>query len=141
MSDTCGVLLKITSRQGDHVTVQEMKGEAILKGQTVYIKYTEAQQVDDVPVQATRTLIKIAPGELKIMRHGGVESEQTFQEGRRLPGFYRSPYTSFNLSTDTHMLYTAMKGAIGEVAWEYDLYAYEEMTGNFAISLHIQEET
>lgn len=132
------VKIVVTSRQDGEETVQEVTGEAFVRGDTAYIKYEEP---DPGPTGGvTRTLVKISGGELKIMRHGEVEAEQTFQVGRRLPGFYRSPFTKFNLSTHTRSLETRLVGPYGHIAWEYDLYVYEELSGNFAISLHIQEE-
>ena len=89
---------------------------------------------------SVRTTIKIAGNQLKLIRHGGIQSEQSFESGRRLPGFYRSPYTQFNLSTETSKLELVREGRSLTVEWEYDLYVYEELSGKFAISLHIQEE-
>lgn len=128
----------VTSRQDQEETVQEWMGEAFVKGDTTYIRYEEPEVVPGSGT--TRTLVKITGGDLKIMRHGGVESEQTFEVGRRLPGFYRSPLTSFNLSTRTRSLETSLTGATGQVVCEYDLYVFEDLSGHFAISLHIQEE-
>lgn len=140
MRDRNGSKVKITltSRQDGEETVQALSGESFVKGDTVYIRYEEPESG---PGGGTaRTMVKITGGELKIMRHGAVESEQTFQVGRKLPGFYRSPYMSFNLSTDTRMLETGLEGTSGHIVCEYDLYVYEELSGRFAISLHIQEE-
>ncbi|MEF2968994.1 DUF1934 domain-containing protein [Paenibacillus sp. M1] len=138
MPDRNKAKIVVASRQGADETVQEIIGEAFVRGDTAYIKYEEPEQ--GPTGGTTRTIVKITGGELKIMRHGEVESEQTFQVGRRLPGFYRSPFTKFNLSTHTRTLETRLDGPFGHVAWEYDLYVYEELSGHFSISLHIQEE-
>ncbi|WP_019639941.1 DUF1934 domain-containing protein [Paenibacillus fonticola] len=133
-------VIVINSRQGDgdEVSEQRIKGESLIKGNSVYIRYVEPEHGPTGGI--TRATVKISPDELKVMRHGEVESEQTFQQGKRLPGFYRSPYTRFNLSTDTSRLEVRLKGPYGTVTWEYGLLVHEEMTGHFAISLHIQEE-
>ncbi len=131
-------IIVINSRQGDEASEQRIKGESLTKGSMVYVRYDEPEP--GPAGGATRALVKISKDELKIMRHGEVESEQTFQQGRRLPGFYRSPYTRFNLSTDTSRLESDLDGSYGIVTWEYDLLVHEEMTGHFVISLHIQEE-
>lgn len=138
MPESKPVSLVLTSRQGAEETVQHLRGDAVRRGEAVYIRYEEP---DSGPEGATtRTLIKLTGDELKIMRHGGVEAEQTFRSGSRIPGFYRSPFTRFNLSTDTVKLESNWDGAVGQVVWEYDLYVFEELSGRFELSLYIQED-
>lgn len=138
MPEMSPVKLVLTSRQGQDETVQSLTGNAMIRDGAVYIRYNEP--VTEPAGGITRTMVKITGEELKIMRHGDVEAEQTFRAGQRLPGFYRSPFTRFNLSTDTVKMDSRLNGVAGLVTWEYDLYVYEELSGHFAISLHIQEE-
>ncbi|WP_018753749.1 DUF1934 domain-containing protein [Paenibacillus sanguinis] len=138
MSETIPVNLLLTSRQGGDETVQRLRGNALLRGESVYIRYDEPEPGPEGT--QTRTMLKITGEELKIMRHGGVESEQTFRSGQRLPGFYHSALTRFQLSTDTLKLDAQLIGVTGFVNWEYDLYVYEECSDRFIISLHIQED-
>ncbi|MED5017860.1 DUF1934 domain-containing protein [Paenibacillus chibensis] len=130
--------IRLQSRHQGEQVLQETEAEMFERGGALYLKYEEPEA--DLKGQKTRTLLKITRDSLKMIRHGAVESEQTFQEGQQLPGFYRSPYTSFNLSTQTSTLSILLEGGSGTVAWAYDLYVYEECTGHFDISLHIQEE-
>ncbi|WP_136607621.1 DUF1934 domain-containing protein [Paenibacillus dokdonensis] len=131
--------IRLQSRQEGESVEQEIEAEVFERGGALYLKYEEPEV--DLQGQKTRTLLKITPDILKMIRHGAVESEQTFREGHMLPGFYRSPYTTFNLSTQTSSLKVDLDGGFsGTVAWTYDLYVYEECTGHFDISLHIQEE-
>ncbi|MNW43880.1 hypothetical protein D3C74_210920 [compost metagenome] len=138
MPETKPVSLVLTSRQGTEETAQHLRGNAASRGESVYIRYEEPDPGPDGA--KTRTMIKLSGNELKIMRHGGVEAEQTFRSGCRLPGFYRSPFTQFNLSTDTVKLESRWDGKVGHVVWEYDLYVFEELSGRFELSLHIQED-
>ena len=132
--------IRLHSKQDGNVVVQEAMAEVFKRGGALYLKYEEPEA--DLKGRKTRTLLKIARDHLKMIRHGAVESEQTFQEGAALPGFYRSPYTSFNLSTRTNSLEIKWTGGFsGTVSWTYDLYVHEECTGHFDISLHIQEDT
>jgi len=139
-SDKYRVLVTLVSLHEGERSVLNVPGEAIVKGPQIYIRYEEPGQGPQEEDTAVRTTIKIAGSELKLIRHGGIQSEQTFQRGRRLPGFYRSPYTQFNLSTETREMDVVRQGRSLEVSWAYDLYVYEELSGQFAISLHIQEE-
>ncbi|NUU59211.1 DUF1934 domain-containing protein [Paenibacillus sp. JW14] len=135
-----GVSVTLVSQHEGERTVLNTTGEVIAKGQQLFIRYVEPGQGPQGEEIAVRTMIKIAGSELKLIRHGAVESEQSFQEGQRLPGFYRSPYTNFNLSTETRKLEISRDGRSLNVTWEYDLYVYEELSGQFVLSLHIQEE-
>lgn len=139
-SDKYDVSITLVSLQDGQRNVMEANGEVTSKGPHLYIQYEELEQGPRGEEVSVRTTIKIAGNQLKLIRHGGIQSEQSFEAGRRLPGFYRSPYTQFNLSTETNKLEVVREGHSLTVAWEYDLYVYEELTGKFAISLHIQEE-
>ncbi|MEK3945903.1 MULTISPECIES: DUF1934 domain-containing protein [Paenibacillus] len=139
-SDKYDVSITLVSLQDGQRNVMEANGEVTSKGPHLYIQYEELEQGPRGEEVSVRTTIKIAGNQLKLIRHGGIQSEQSFEAGRRLPGFYRSPYTQFNLSTETKKLEVVREGRSLTVAWEYDLYVYEELTGKFAISLHIQEE-
>ncbi|MDT3429006.1 uncharacterized beta-barrel protein YwiB (DUF1934 family) [Paenibacillus forsythiae] len=135
-----GVSVTLISRHEGETSILNVSGEAAHKGPQLYIRFEEPGQGPDGAGEAVRTTVKIRDDELRIIRHGGVQSEQSFRSGARLPGFYRSPYTQFNLSTETRALDISRQGRSLTVQWEYDLYVYEELSGQFAISLHIQEE-
>lgn len=130
--------IRLNSRHDGNDVVQEMAAEVFARGKALYVMYEEPEP--DLQGRKTKTTIKINGNSLKMIRHGAVESEQAFQEGLKLPGFYRSPYASFNLSTDTQSLKIDLDGISGEICWAYDLYVYEECTGHFAISFQIQED-
>ncbi|KWX79372.1 DUF1934 domain-containing protein [Paenibacillus jilunlii] len=139
-SEKYGVSVILESVQGGERNVLQAAGEVIARGDQLYLRYEETQPGPKGEAVSVRTTVKITGSGLKLIRHGGVQSEQSFVLGQRLPGFYRSPYTQFNLSTDTRKLDVKCAGRSLEVSWEYDLYVYGELSGQFAISLHIQEE-
>jgi len=138
MSNMRPVQIRLHSRYEGEDVLQEMKGEAVLKGSVLYVRYEEPQAGPEGGI--TRTTLKLGGQSLKIIRHGEVESEQTFELNRKLPGFYRSPYMSFTLSTHTHKLDLSIQGLSARAAWSYDFYRFDEEAGHFEISLHIQEE-
>lgn len=135
-----GVTVTLESRQDGQKNVITVAGEAVSKGEQLFIRYEETEQGPQGEAVSVRTMIKITGRELKLIRHGSIESEQSFETGKQLPGFYRSPYAQFNLSTATRKLDITRNGRSLEAAWEYDLYVYGELSGQFAISLYIQEE-
>ena len=138
MSHKTQALIRLQSRYDGEEVVQELPAELIVKGPDLYVRYEEPEKGPQGGT--TRTTMKITENAIKIMRHGEVQSEHSFQLGERLPGFYRSPYTTFNLSTHTTEMDMKLEGIYGHVSWAYDLYVYEDLSGQFEIHLHIQEE-
>lgn len=138
MPDMMKAAIQLRSHHEGEEVVQDMLAEVFARGSVLYVKYEDPE----VGPQggSTRTTIKITPDLVKIIRHGEVESEQSYQLGKTLPGFYRSPYITFNLSTHTHEMKMDIQGGLGCVSWSYDLYVYDDLSGVFAISLYIQEE-
>ncbi|WP_151737998.1 DUF1934 domain-containing protein ['Paenibacillus yunnanensis' Narsing Rao et al. 2020] len=141
LPDKYKVAITLESMQDGQRSVLQARGEAVARGAQLYIRYEEVQQGPRGEQVSVRNTLKISESGLKLIRHGGVESEQSFAPGTRQPGFYRSPYTQFNLSTDTRRLDISRSGRSLTVSWDYDLYVYEALSGEFAISMQIQEET
>ncbi|MNB68954.1 hypothetical protein D3C75_154730 [compost metagenome] len=138
--DKYGVSVTLASRHEGEANVLNVSGEAVIKGRQLFIRFEEPGEGPEGQAEAVRTTVKIMEDEIRIIRHGGVQSEQSFRHGSRLPGFYRSPYIQFNLSTETSALGIAREGRSLTASWEYELFVYDEPSGQFAISLHIQEE-
>ncbi|WP_411344619.1 DUF1934 domain-containing protein [Paenibacillus sp. WLX1005] len=135
MTEANQVRLTLRSEQDGTSSTTEMIGQVFMKGSSLYVRYTEPPQP---PQPEIRTTVKISSDEIKIMRHGGVEAEQTFRSGEQLSGFYRSPFTRFALETDTRTIHNELDGTMGSIAWEYDLYAYDQLSGSFKVNLHIE---
>jgi len=138
MSDKTQAQIRLVSRVDGEEVVQELPAELIQKGTVLYVRYEEPEASPQGG--ATRTTIKITSNEVKIIRHGEVQSEHSFEYEKRLPGFYRSPYTTFNLSTYTTDMDIKIEGMYGHLRFAYDLYVFDDLSGQFAIDLHIQEE-
>lgn len=138
MPDITQAHVRLRSRVDGEEVIQEMSADVILKGKVLYVRYKEPEASPQGG--ATTTTIKISPNEVKIIRHGEVQSEHSFQHGKSMPGFYRSPYTTFNLSTYTTQMDKKIEGLYGHVSFAYDLYVFDDLSGQFEIELHIQEE-
>jgi len=136
------VRIRIVSDQEQEQTIQEFRGERIDKDSQVYIRYEE--NLTDTPLTGeaakTMTTLKLGIDVIKLIRHGAVQSEQSFQMGKKLPGFYRSPFVQLQLSQMTSRLRIDLQDVAGTVEWEYELFAHEESTGQFKVSLTIQED-
>lgn len=138
MSDRKQATIILHSLHEGENTVQELPAEVFAKGNALYVRYEEPKMG---PYQGdTRATVKLTGDELKIIRHGEVQSEQAFRLGQKLPGYYRSPFASFQLSTHTQRLSIDISDMSGNASWAYDLYVFDEFSGHFSISLTIQED-
>ncbi|WP_435168249.1 DUF1934 domain-containing protein [Paenibacillus glycanilyticus] len=146
MQDRMAVTITLTSTQDGESVVHTYSGEWFRKERTVYIRYEEPVEGSASPI---RTLVRYRKDELLITRRGVVESEQLFVPGEmRRSGYYRSPYTSFQMETATAFI--ELKGEGGEkqayaeppfaIEWQYELWMNEHLSGRFLNRLHIQEE-
>ncbi|WP_046216645.1 DUF1934 domain-containing protein [Paenibacillus wulumuqiensis] len=135
MTESNEVRLTLHSDQNGESVTTHFTGQAFQKGSSIYIRYTE---LPESAQQEVRTTVRISKDEIKIMRHGGVEAEQSFRQGEQLTGFYRSPFTRFALITHTSLIHNELNGYTGQVTWEYELYVHEQLSGTFKVSMDIQ---
>ncbi|SFF34686.1 Uncharacterized beta-barrel protein YwiB, DUF1934 family [Paenibacillus catalpae] len=146
MQDRMAVKITLTSTQDGESVIHTYTGEWFRKERSVYIRYEEPVEGDAAPI---RTLVRFRKDELSITRRGALESEQLFVPGElRRSGYYRSPYTSFQMETGT--AFVVVKGDDGAelpsaeppctIEWQYELWMNEHLSGRFHNRLHIQEE-
>lgn len=78
-----GVSVTLESVQGTERSVVHAAGEAIAKGQPLYIIYEEQQTGPEGAAAVVRNTLKISEGRIKLIRHGAVQSEQPLSRGNR----------------------------------------------------------
>jgi uncharacterized beta-barrel protein YwiB (DUF1934 family) len=130
------VRVRIESRQDEQDSVQALLGDLYLKGDHAYIRYEESA----AELGKTITLLKVEPGQIRIIRQGDVESEQTFAPGEKRIGFYKTIQGRLELEMHTQELAANIVLGLGSVIWSYDLYVQGEHAGLYRIQLWIQEE-
>jgi uncharacterized beta-barrel protein YwiB (DUF1934 family) len=130
------VRIRIESTQDGQQTLQTADGDLYPKGDHVYIRYEEAQS----ELGRTTTLLKLEPGQIRIIRQGDVASEQTFVPGERRIGFYQTVQGRLELEMQTHGLESEVSQGLGWVTWSYELFVQGEPAGLYEIKLVIQEE-
>ncbi|RTE09635.1 DUF1934 domain-containing protein [Paenibacillus whitsoniae] len=136
MTDKQRVRIRIESRSGSETTVQKARGELYRKGDHTYIRYEEEPN----ELGRTVTLIRLEAEQIRIIRQGDVQAEQTFVAGEKRTGFYHTPQLRMELETETHTLVSEAVNGIGITRWSYDLYASGTHAGAYRIKLLIQEE-
>ena len=130
------VRIRIESRSGSETTVQKARGDLYRKGDHTYIRYEEEPN----ELGRTVTLIKLEDNQIRIVRQGDVQAEQTFLPGEKRIGFYQTPQGRLELEIETHELTSEAVHGIGITRWSYDLYASGTHAGTYRIKLLIQEE-
>jgi uncharacterized beta-barrel protein YwiB (DUF1934 family) len=135
MSLKRNVEVRIESNSPDQSMIQSVSGDLYLKGEAVYIRYLEP----DPTMGDTNTTVKIKGDEVKVIRHGGLNSEQTFSTESIQWGFYQTAQGSLELETRTKTIDIQLEQGIGTVSWSYDLYVSEDYAGKFELKLDIQE--
>jgi uncharacterized beta-barrel protein YwiB (DUF1934 family) len=128
------VRLRIESRSGKEVIVQEALGLLYPKGDHFYIRYDEAE----AEMGRTITMVKLENGQARIIRQGDVQSEQTFVPGEKRLGFYQTSQGKLTLEVHTHSYANDLQDGPGTAAWSYDLYVAGEHAGRYQIKLSIQ---
>jgi len=134
-----------TRHQGGQPDVRRYSGLLYSKPRGQYLVYEEEAEGERI-----RTTLRLDGEGLKLVRHGAIESEQTFAAGRVTTGTYRLPQGVFELEAETHEL-RVESGAAGAAAewprpvkatayWRYDLKLGGEPAGNFEIRLSLWEE-
>src|SRR5690242_15364691 len=119
MGATQRVQVRIESRSESGTTVRQASGDLYAVGGRICIRYEEAPS----ELGRTVTLIKLETNQIRIIRQGDVQAEQTFVPGEKRTGFYWTAQGKLELEMETHELVSEVEQGIGTVRWNYDLYA------------------
>ncbi|WP_299093388.1 DUF1934 family protein [uncultured Metabacillus sp.] len=111
------------------------KGEFVLKGKTAYLRYDEEHELGFV-----KTTVKIAQGEVTVMRSGAVTMKQRFIQGKPTLTDYTTPFGKLQLETKTKSLEVKSKGLEGKLVILYDLQIDEKEKHVHTLMLTYKEE-
>ena len=100
MAHRISVRIKLVSTWDDERIEQDYRGELYRRGSAIYVRYTE----QDEQGGKTRTVVKLSEREIKIMRRGEIESEQTFVLHHKRKGHHRTPAGTLPIVTDTRSM-------------------------------------
>jgi uncharacterized beta-barrel protein YwiB (DUF1934 family) len=127
------VKLQITSKCEGQQVEQSFKAELYVKGTHIYYRYNET----DEGMGRTITTLKIESQQIRIIRHGETQSEQTFILHTHKAGFYQTPQGKLELATFTHELVVDLTDQMGRIAWSYDLFVSGELSGTYYLTVLI----
>lgn len=128
------VRIRLTSVIEDERIRQSVEGEWYGKGSADYYRYreTDSEQGD------TTVLLKVKPNEIRLLRSGGVRSEQVFLLQRTAPGYYELAQGRLRLEAATRTMHIHLDDGEGTVEWSYDLYISGEKSSSCSIMLEIR---
>jgi uncharacterized beta-barrel protein YwiB (DUF1934 family) len=135
MTEKRNVRLQITSRSEGHVIEQTFKAELYVKGDNCYYRYYET----DENMGRTITTLKVEPQQIRIIRHGDIQSEQTFALQSHKSFYYQTPQGRLELTTYTHEINLSLTDQVGTISWSYDLLVSDDLSGTYSLTVEISE--
>jgi uncharacterized beta-barrel protein YwiB (DUF1934 family) len=135
MTANKAVRLQITSVCEGQRIEQNLQAELYVKGTHLYYRYKET----DENMGNTTTTLKVEPEQIRIIRHGDMQSEQTFVLLGNRAGFYQTPQGKLDLATFTHTLAVNLTNYVGTISWSYDLYVSGELSGTYFLTATISK--
>ena len=128
------VMLTLNSYSNDETICLTYLADRYVKGVNQYFRYTEVEGNG-----RTVTLLKVGPEEIRVIRQGDIESEQTFAVGEFRQGFYRTDQGTLQLSTRTSLVSVHLEEGLGTVEWAYEMHLAGEFVGNYRLDVKIEE--
>ena len=128
------VEIAIESVMDGEKTFHRMQGRWYRKGDHAFVRYEET----DPSLGRTATTMKYSADEIRIVRHGEIEAEQTYIPGRRLRGTYRTGQGMLALENLTHLIRTAQSQTEERIFWSYDLYIDDERIGTYELTVTVR---
>lgn len=130
------VRIRIESKQAEQVHVQQAQGELYSMNDSYYLRYTEP----DPDMGRTTAIVKWDERQVKVIRHGDVESDLTFRSGTRTVGSYALPQGRMQLELVTHGIDRKLSDGLGSLSWSYDMYTSGVHAGRIRLRLVIEED-
>ncbi|WP_162463361.1 DUF1934 domain-containing protein [Paenibacillus psychroresistens] len=135
MMEKRNVKLQIASQSDGQMIEQTFNAELYVKGDHSYYRYNET----DENMGRTITTLKVEPGQIRIIRHGDVQSEQSFALQSHRSFSYQTPQGRLELTTFTHAINVGLVEQIGTISWSYDLFVSDELSGTYSLIVEISE--
>jgi uncharacterized beta-barrel protein YwiB (DUF1934 family) len=135
MTANKAVRLQITSLCEGQRIEQDFQASLYVKGTHLYFRYKET----DENMGDTTTTLKVELDQIRIIRHGDIQSEQSFVLQSNRAGFYQTPQGLLELATFTRTLVIDLIKQVGTITWSYDLYISGELSGTYFLTAKISE--
>ncbi len=116
----------------------ESNGQYYIKGETEYIVFSE----DYEGREKVDVIYKISNQEVWVGRSGSVKMRQSFRAGEQTAGTLESDFGSFHLDIDTEKVVKMQdpQKNRGSIQLQYQLKVQGQLTGQYFITIHYEEE-
>jgi uncharacterized beta-barrel protein YwiB (DUF1934 family) len=131
------VELTITSTSDSGTVVQQVRGKRYARDGKLFYQYDEPES----ELGKITALLRIEPegkGAIRLLRQGGIRSEQQFRPGERLNGYYDTPHGRMEMDTFTRRLKVQAVDGLEQLQWEYELFMGEELVGSYLLEIGIR---
>ena len=140
MSHSSPVLIRLESKLADEVHVQQARGELYQIGEAFYVRYEQTTSEDDKTALVTSTTIRFDEQSLRMIRHGAIESEQSFIPHTATSGYLQTSTIRFLLRMNTTEYHQQRQDELMLIKWSYELLIDEQEAGYFQLTLSIWED-
>lgn len=125
------MIIKSTSESGQ--VTQKVEAKLYQRDGRIFYHYEEPQS----EMGRVVSILRVEPELIRLLRQGDIQSEQQFQTGKRLPGYYSTPHGRMELDAHTNRMDIQLTEGLGSVSWSYDLYVAGERTGTHLLEVRV----
>ena len=103
--------------------------------------YTLSYQESELTgLEGTLTTFQIEDGRITLMRHGEVNSQMVFEEGRRHLSMYNTPYGALAVGIKTHSMDCRMDDHGGSIEINYAIEIEHAVAGQNLFQIQVREK-
>ena len=103
--------------------------------------YTLSYQESELTgLEGTLTTFQIEDGRITLMRHGEVNSQMVFEEGRRHLSMYNTPYGALAVGIKTHSMDCRMDDHGGSIEINYAIEIEHAVAGQNLFRIQVREK-
>lgn len=104
-------------------------------------EYTLSYQESELTgLEGTLTTFQIEDGRITLMRHGEVNSQMVFEEGRRHLSMYNTPYGALAVGIKTHSMDCRMDEHGGSIEINYAIEIEHAVAGQNLFQIQVREK-
>ena len=136
------VIISIKGRQSyenveDETIELVTEGLLAKEGEGAYtLSYQESELTG---LEGTLTTFQIEDGRITLMRHGEVNSQMVFEEGRRHLSMYNTPYGALAVGIKTHSMDCRMDDHGGSIEINYAIEIEHAVAGQNLFQIQVQK--
>ena len=98
------------------------------------------QETELTGLEGTLTTFQIEDGRITLMRHGEVNSQMVFEEGRRHLSMYNTPYGALAVGIKTHSMDCRMDDHGGSIEINYAIEIEHAVAGQNLFQIQVREK-